>query len=167
MGKELLGEFAVPTRRPGELGYQRPMDLDDHALREAFDVSMLPAAEWHHRSHVRVAFLHVTRWKLDEAHVRMRVGIIRLNAFHGLEETITRGYHETLTRFWLVAVAAVAQRQTASPAADSRAFCDAHPELLEKAYPLRFYSQARLFSPTARSVFVEPDVMPLPAVDAA
>ncbi len=139
------------------------MDLDDDALWEAFRTSTLPAAEWHHRSHLRVALLHVTRWELDEAHVRMRVGIIRLNAFHGLEETITRGYHETLTRFWLVAVAAHA---TTPPAANSRAFCDAHPELLEREYPLRFYSQPLLFSASARAAFIAPDLMPLPAVEA-
>jgi hypothetical protein len=141
------------------------MDLDDDALWEAFSRSTLPTTDWHHRSHVRVAWLHVARWRLDEAHVRMRVGIIRLNAFHGLEETITRGYHETLTRFWLVAVAA--KVAAAGPAADSRAFCDAHPELLEKAYPLRFYSQACLFSANARAIFAAPDVIPLPAFDQA
>ena len=32
---------------------------------------------------------------------RMRAGIIHLNSFHGTPNTDTRGYHETITRFWM------------------------------------------------------------------
>jgi hypothetical protein len=135
-----------------------PDSLSDEALWDAFTTGTLPESAWRHAAHLRVAFLHVARWPLDEAHIRMRVGIIRLNAAHGLVETAERGYHETLTRAWLACVAAL----RAGDAGDSRSFCASHPELLEKSFLLRFYSRERLFSVEARAVFVSPDVADLP-----
>jgi hypothetical protein len=137
------------------------IELDDDALWSAFRRSTLPEPQWNHRSHLRVAFLHLAQWSLDEAHLRMRVGIVRLNAHHGLEETPERGYHETLTRVWLVLVAR-AREQSAH--ASSEAFLEAHPELLDKQITLRFYSREHLMSRRARTIFVEPDVAPLPAL---
>src|SRR6187399_220245 len=76
--------------------------LDDEALWAAFHAGTLPHARWNHAAHLRTAWLHLERYRLDEAHLRMRAGIIRLNAAHGLVESPARGYHETLTRVWLV-----------------------------------------------------------------
>jgi hypothetical protein len=142
--------------------------LDDATLWGAFRQSTLPEPQWNHRSHVRVAFLHLAHWILDEAHLRMRVGIVRLNAYHGLEETPERGYHETLTRVWLVLIAQARALGLSESArgvrAGSEAFLEAHPELLNKQIALRFYSREHLMSLRARTIFVEPDLAPLPAV---
>lgn len=132
-------------------------ELDDDALWSAFHDRTLPAAQWTHVAHVRVAWMHLTRHALDEAHVLMRVGIIRLNAAHGLVETATRGYHETITRVWLILVAAARQRD---PGSDSRAFLAAHG--LARDTPLRYFSRERLFSLAARASFVAPDLADLP-----
>lgn len=133
--------------------------LDDAALWRAFRDTTLPAPAWTHRSHVRVAFLHLAQWALDEAHLRMRVGIIRLNHAHGLEETPDRGYHETMTRAWL---ALVAEARAAEELVDTDALFAARPALLDKNLTLSFYSRTRLFSLRARTMFVEPDLAPLP-----
>lgn len=117
-------------------------ELDDAALWRAFSDRTLPSAQWTHAAHLRVAAMHLERYGLEEAHLLMRVGIIRLNAAQGLVETATRGYHETLTRVWLVLVGA----GLAS----------------ERDAPLRYYSRERLFSLEARTRWVEPDLLPLP-----
>jgi GNAT superfamily N-acetyltransferase len=143
--------------------FEKALPLHDAALWGAFRYSTLPAAEWTHRSHLRAAFLHVARWDLDEAHLRMRAGIIRLNATHGLEETPARGYHETLTRVWLALIAHASAPPAAYPA--SEALLAAHPELLDKHLALRFYTRAHLMSPRARAIFVEPDLAPLPTFE--
>jgi hypothetical protein len=135
--------------------------MTDDELWLAFRDRALPHSEWTHRAHIRVAWLHLERYELDEAHLRMRIGIVRLNAFHGLEETPERGYHETLTRVWLCGVAAARSRDESSR--DSVAFCERHPDLLDKQFPLRFYSRDRLMSLRARALFVEPDLEQLPA----
>lgn len=132
-------------------------DLDDDALWIGFHDRTLSSAQWTHAAHVRVAWLHLARHDLDEAHLRMRVGIIRLNAAHGLVETPQRGYHETLTRVWLALVAAARARDACT---DSRAFLAAHP--LARDAPLRHYSRDRLLSLAARTMFVGPDLADLP-----
>ncbi|HSJ63451.1 MAG TPA: hypothetical protein VK922_06025 [Gemmatimonadaceae bacterium] len=132
--------------------------LGDEELWTAFAAGTLPAATWTHRAHLRVAWMFLRRYSLDEAHVLLRVGIIRLNAAHGLVETPARGYHDTLTRLWLSLVAA-AMRTTDAPTSD--AFVDACAGALGKDAALRHYSRERLTSVRARAIFIEPDVLPL------
>jgi hypothetical protein len=134
--------------------------IADADLWERFDRSSLSREEWTHQAHLRTAWLHLRRHTLDDAHILMRVGIIRLNAAHGLVESPTRGYHETLTRVWLLLVAAAMR---ATPDVDaSTSFLEAHADALGKHAPLRHYSRERLFSASARARFVEPDLLALP-----
>jgi hypothetical protein len=114
--------------------------LDDDELWRAFHDRTLAPAQWTHA-----------------AHLRMRAGILRLNAAHGLVESPERGYHETLTRVWLVLVRA-ARRQ--APDRDP-ANLASDPGLARTA-PLAFYSRDRLFSLAARAIFVPPDLAELP-----
>jgi hypothetical protein len=133
--------------------------MDDQKLWQAFNESSLTRTEWTHETHVRTAFLHYQRYLLDEAHLRLRAGIIRLNERHGLVETGARGYFETLTRVWLLLVADAAAR---SGATNSRELLERCPELYERTLPSRHYSQELLASVRARSIFVAPDREPLP-----
>ena len=114
---------------------------------------------WTHRAHLRMAFLFAQRFDLDEAHLRMRAGIIRLNARHGLIESGARGYFETLTRVWLTLVRQAAIESNATSSLELLAL---RPELLNRELPLKHYTRGRLFSVHARSVYVPPDLVPLP-----
>ncbi len=91
----------------------------------------------------------------------MRAGIIRLNERHGLTETSARGYFETLTRAWLVLVADARLRSDAATSVELFQRC---PELLDRSLPARHYSKELLGTVRARSIFVEPDLSPLPRV---
>jgi hypothetical protein len=71
------------------------------ALVAEFESGELPAARWTHREHLTVAFWYVSRLGETQAIERMRAGILHLNGCHGTPNTDTRGYHETITRFWL------------------------------------------------------------------
>jgi len=137
--------------------------LDDATLWTLFNLAALPSGDWTHAAHLRTAWLFLRGHALDDAHLLMRVGIIKLNAAHGLVETSSRGYHETMTRVWLALVSA-AQRQ-GPVLADSREFLRTHKELLGKDAPLRHYSRELLFSVAARARFVAPDLAPLPVSD--
>jgi len=138
--------------------------LSDDELWLAFGASQLPAQDWTHRAHLRVAWLFLQRYPLDEAHLLMRVGIIRLNASHGLIETPSRGYHDTLTRLWLTLIASLMPRSPDAPSSD--AFVDRHAGSLGKDAVLRHYSRERLASVQARAMVVEPDLEPLPTAPA-
>jgi hypothetical protein len=135
--------------------------MDDQALWQGFGNSSLTGAQWTHEAHVRTAFLHSRQYPLDEAHLRLRAGIIRLNERHGLVETGARGYFETLTRVWLVLVADACTR---SGATNSRELLERCPELYDRTLPSRYYSKELLASVRARSIFVAPDLGPLPDV---
>ena len=134
--------------------------MDDDELWRRFARRELTHTEWTHAMHLRTAFLHLARYDLDEAHLRMRAGIIRLNERHGLEETPQRGYFETMTRAWLHLVGAARRR---TEAVTSLQLLEKVPELMDRGLPLRHYSKALLMSARARAIFVEPDLEPLPA----
>jgi len=133
--------------------------MDDAELWRRFAEQDLSHAEWNHVAHVRTAWVHGTRWDLDEAHLRMRAGIIRLNQRHGLVESVERGYFETLTRVWLCLVRDAGRR---CGAASSLELLERCPELMDRSLPLRHYSRELLMSARARAVFVAPDLVALP-----
>lgn len=133
--------------------------IDDEALLSAFLERRISHRGWSHTAHVRTACIHAARHDLDEAHLRLRVGIIRLNERHGLVESGARGYFETLTRAWLHLVDD-ARRRTGLD--DSRELLIAAPELLDRTLPLRHYSKELLSGVRARSIFLPPDLAPLP-----
>lgn len=135
--------------------------MDDPTLLDTFGRAAVLEADWTHRAHLRIAWLHLGLHSLDVAHVLVRVGIIRLNAAQGLVETPTRGYHETLTRVWLCLVASL---RKSHPHETSGAFVDACAEALTSAAVLRHYSRDRIMSVEARARFVEPDLSPLPSI---
>jgi len=131
--------------------------VTDDALWAAFHARALTHAEWTHRAHLRIAWMFVKRYPLDEAHLLFRIALIRLNTVHEVPESAQRGYHETLTRVWLHLVATLLD-----DAESSEAFLDRHGELLNREAPLRHYTREHVMSVHARSVFVEPDREPLP-----
>ena len=75
------------------------------SLVSQFESGELPQARWTHREHLTVALWYVSRLEEAAALERIRDGILFLNGCHGTPNTDTRGYHETLTRFWIGIVA--------------------------------------------------------------
>lgn len=139
---------------------EKRMDLlPDDEFVAAFEQCRIPANQWTHQAHLRAARIFLERNGLDGAHILLRVRIIRLNASHGLNETIERGYHETLTRTWLLLVA---ERMRSHSSADSLQFVAENLGHLRHEAPLRHYTRDRLYSPLARAVFLPPDLEPLP-----
>ena len=133
--------------------------MKDADLMGAFLARRLTHSEWTHEAHLRIAWMFVRDQPLDEAHILFRIALVKLNDSHGVPESPTRGYHETLTRAWLAVVGHLARRD---PATDSRAFLVRHPEVLDKTYLRKHYSPERIMSVEARARFVEPDREPFP-----
>jgi hypothetical protein len=129
------------------------MSPDEADFLDRFEAAAIPKEEFDHRAHVRVAWLYLRRYGLEEAGDRMAAGIRRFAAAHGA----TGKYHETITQAWV--------RLVAASIGDQREFADfvaANPELLDKELPNAYYSAERLWSDEARRAFVEPDRRPLP-----
>ena len=117
----------------------------------------LPRPEWTHEAHLAATtWLVVERPDIDlDADL---AGIIRgYNESVGGRNTDSEGYHETITRVFLVAV-----RDHAGET-DGLELCARVNALLasergRRDWPLRFYSPERLFSVAARLSFVPPDL---------
>ena len=136
-------------------------NLPDETFMHVFDTCDVAPSEWTHRCHVRLAWNVLREGSFEHAIARVRDGIGRLNAKHGTPDGLERGYHETITEAWLRIVAAMISHH--GPGADSRAFCDAHPQLLSSRLLRLYYTKARLVSWDAKRQFVEPDIAPLPS----
>lgn len=134
-------------------------------LIDSFIKSTLPHYEWTHEAHLRVGLYFVMNYNLHEAHIRFRNGIIRLNYFHGVENTATKGYHETLTFFWLkVLLLEWEKLETDSMTTeDQEKLIDLIVSKMSanRDLPLEYYKRERLISVKARASFLEPDLKPL------
>ena len=133
---------------------------DDEQFMTEFAACRWPLEKWHHRDHVKLAYLYLREFGLDGASVRLPEGIRAHNARHQILESPTSGYHETMTQGWLRLVHVILCEY--GPAESADAFVDAHPELLEKKSLRLFYSRDLFMSPRAKREFVEPDLAPLP-----
>jgi len=133
------------------------VSADDQAFRRAFEACDIPAAEFDHRAHVRLAYIYLCEQSSDEARKAMKQSLLGFLTHLGIGES---RYHETITRAWVMAVAHFMQL---SPTCHSAAiFIDQNPVLLDSNIMLSHYSAEVLFSPTARSQFVEPDIQQIP-----
>lgn len=141
------------------------VSVDDAELLDAFRTCTLPYHEWCHRLHVRLAYLFLARHPFEEALRTFRGLLQSYNLAQDVPESLTSGYHETLTVGWLRLIAA---RMPVPPAStDSESFCASNPDLLDKSLLRGYYSAARLVSWNAKRQFVPPDLQPLPGRDAA
>jgi hypothetical protein len=73
-------------------------DPDVDGLAAGFVACTLPREAWTHAAHLIVGMWHVDRYGADEALLRLRAGIRRLNESHGTPNSDDDGYHETITR---------------------------------------------------------------------
>ena len=137
-------------------------DAELDRLVEQFRAATLPAAEWTHQAHLAVGTWHVYHHGAAGALDLMRAGILRLNDRLGTPNTDTRGYHETITRAYLVLIDHVLERSPRTTATDavSRVLQD---PIAMTGVLLNYYSKDALMSVAARRRWIEPDRQPLPA----
>jgi hypothetical protein len=126
--------------------------MTDDTFLARFEAGSLQSFD--HRDHLRVAFAYARRGGVEHAVDHARRGLRHLTAAHGEPER----YHETLTTAWARVIAHHAEVH----ADGFDAFVEANPHLLDREHLLAHYSRERLFSPTARARFVEPDLRALP-----
>jgi hypothetical protein len=121
----------------------------------------LPKCEWTHRAHFAAAL-----WLLDHRDILARAGgmapLIRAyNVATGGVNDDSSGYHETITQASLRGAAAFRARHPQLPLGAVLDRLMAGP-LGDKAWPLDYWSEARLMSVEARRGWLEPDLQPLP-----
>ena len=132
--------------------------MNDDEFLAAFEARTIE--EFHHRDHIKVAYLYLRQHPLDEAIVKVRAGLQAFAVAWGAPvDDLERGYHETMTQAWVRLVHVTLRDCGAAESAD--AFCDQHPQLMQKTHLQLFYSQNYLMTWKAKREFVEPDLAPL------
>lgn len=132
------------------------LTLDDATLLRQFEDGSLPASSFHHREHVRVAWLYLKTEPPLSALARFAAGLQRFAAAQGAAGL----YHETITWAYLLLIRERMEREGAG--ASSEEFVERHPDLLAWKPSIldHYYRPETLGSELARRVFVLPDRCP-------
>ncbi len=99
--------------------------MTDREFTEAFESCRLPIAQFHHRDHVRLAWIYVHRYGAQEAAGRISESIQRYAAHNGKSHK----FDPALTATWMRAIAEAVSR---SPGASFEELLSAFPQLLDK-----------------------------------
>ncbi len=78
---------------------------ETEALARAFLDRRLPKAEWTHAAHLQVALWHLRQYTPEQTLTRLREAIRAYNDATGVVNGPDSGYHETITQFYVGAVA--------------------------------------------------------------
>jgi hypothetical protein len=138
-------------------GMRRTLYRSDREFLEAFERCELPPATFHHRDHVRLAYIYLTLHEPDAALEMMRSGLHRFLVHAGAPAS---KYHETITRAWLLAVEHF--MRAAGPTDSFEQFAASASPLFAPGAMETHYTPELLSSDTARRRFVEPDLQPIP-----
>jgi hypothetical protein len=129
--------------------------VNDSEFAQAFERCEIPGADFHHREHVRLAWIYLREQPPLAALARFTQSLKRFAAFNGHPEL----YHETITWAYLLLIH---ERMEQHPADDFATFETANPDLFawKPSILSRYYDQETLDSPLAKRGFR----MPLPSV---
>jgi hypothetical protein len=128
----------------------------DEQFLAAFEAGRIANQDFHHRDHLKVAWIQVHRVGSDRAADTVAGTIREFATRHGHAER----YHETMTRFWVRVVGMGVSRHPTLAFDDLIA---AEPHLLDKNLPYHHWSRELMGSNEARRDWVEPDLRMMPA----
>jgi hypothetical protein len=128
----------------------------DEQFLATFEAGQIGNQDFHHRDHLRLAWIEIRHLGLLHASDAVTAAIRRFAAYRGHDDR----YHETMTRFWLRAVGLGINSHPTLAFEDLLA---AEPHLLDKNLPYRHWSRERMASDEARGQWVEPDIRLMPA----
>ncbi|MGA9801593.1 MAG: hypothetical protein WBQ68_21415 [Terriglobales bacterium] len=128
--------------------------MTDQELIDRFEDGTLPEACFHHREHVRTAFLYLTRYPVLEA---LQIFSNTLRKF-AITLGKTQLYHETITWAYVFLIHERMARGETKQTWEE--FARVNPDLLlwKNGILTKYYRAETLASELARSVFVLPDV---------
>lgn len=129
--------------------------MSDVEFTRALERGEIAHANFHHALHLHVAWVYLAESSsVQQAAMKMGETLRRFATAAGKPQK----YHETITLFWVHVLAGM---QTISRGGRLQGILHANPQLLDKDFPLGYYSAERLFSDEARTSWVEPDLKPL------
>src|ERR1700694_4550047 len=147
----------------------------DEQFLAAFEAEKIANQDFHHRDHLRLAWIQIRRLGQERASDTVAGAIRRFAVHHGHADR----YQETMTRFWVRVVgmgvtrhprqlpvswgAWVGRGTPLPPTLAFDALLVAEPHLLDKNLPYRHWSRERMGSDEAKRQWTEPDLIRMPA----
>src|SRR5262245_21123791 len=130
--------------------------MNDDDFVRAFESGALANSAFHHRDHLRLAWLYLRRDGPERGMEHVLDGIRHFAVAHSAGDR----FHETLTRFWVRLMQHLLEAFPGMEHFDD--LLARFPAALDKSIVYRHYSTAALGSPAARHGWVAPDLLPLP-----
>jgi hypothetical protein len=127
--------------------------MTDQELMDQFERGTLPNECFHHREHVRVAFLYLSLYPALEAIQLFSRALQRFATAHGKPQL----YHETITWALMFLIRERMARSETQPTWDEFSRSNADLLALENRPLSRYYREETLASELARAVFIFPD----------
>jgi len=135
---------------------QRGVTAADEQFLAAFEAGKIANRDFHHRDHLRLAWIQIRRLGVDRAAQAVAGAIRQFASRHGHADR----YHETMTRFW---VRAVGLGIDSHPTLAFENLLAAEPHLLDKNLPYRHWSRELMGSDEAKRQWIDPDLRLMPA----
>jgi hypothetical protein len=129
--------------------------MDENDLLSELEACTLPEDRFHHRDHVRAAWMYLNRFSTVEALERFSKALQSYAASKGKPGR----YHETITWAYVLLINERIRRSLA--VLNWEKFAAANPDLFDwnKSILLKYYRKETLASDLARQIFLMPDSM--------
>lgn len=127
---------------------------------QAFERKTLPPNWWTHETHLKVGLWYALNLEYNAALIEMRTRLMAYNTVAGIPNSSERGYHETLTQFWLMVMKKfISQNKLLSYQELLDSFLAS--EWASRLLPFKYYKRERLYSVEARATFLPPQLKEL------
>jgi hypothetical protein len=128
-------------------------------LIQGFESGKLPRSQWTHQAHLTVGAWYLCQYDRVDAREKIRNGIQHYNQSQGILVAKDSGYHETITLFWIEAIAQFLANFGDLPILDRINHLLVRYQ--DQHLTFEYYSRELLMSWEARSGWIEPDLKPL------
>jgi hypothetical protein len=157
---DIFRHYGISMEGLGETALKLLHPLADAEFLAQFESKAWPKENWHHRQHIKVAYLYLRRYPFEQAQARIRERIKAYNASKQVHESLTSGYHDTMTQAWMHLVYYTLCEY--GPAENADVFFDQNPQLWGKKALRFYYTKENYVTERAKAQFVPPDVTPFP-----
>ena len=134
----------------------KPSDSDLTYLDD-FNKLLISPDSFHHREHLRIAYVLICKCEVNKARSILRKGIKAFLNHSGVDGS---KYHETLTFAWILAIYHF--MNISDDSCSFKEFITNNSILLDKDIMNSHYSRSVLMSEQARQKFIKPDRGPIP-----
>lgn len=131
-------------------------DQEIETLIEKFNTCSLPAEAWTHEAHLAMGVWYLRQYTLTQAMLLVRQRIILFNSSVGGSVGFERGYHETLTWFWLKTIDAFLNEYGREKALLDTCNAFLESPRADRNRALLFYQKEEVMSLEARAMLVYP-----------